>query len=125
MTSSYSDFSLGLHRVLEDLRPAADKRPLQELLRLTAQRALHHGLDAAAQLIILTLDQQPVVALAEQVAEGAQVAEQRSGGLDILHQAPEFGEIVLDRRRGQQQHGLWRRNPRMRSAIRASVESVW
>jgi hypothetical protein len=48
--------------------------------------------DAPAQLVLLPLDQLAVVPVAEQLAERAQVAQQGSGGFDVLDQPPELGQ---------------------------------
>ena len=71
---------------------------LVERLGLASQRSLAHGGHAPPQLRILAVAQPPVVVLAEQAAERGQVAEQRAGGLHVLHQPPQLGERVLDRR---------------------------
>jgi hypothetical protein len=44
-----------------------------------------------------------VSVLAEESAEGGQIAEQCSGRVDIMDQAPELAQSVLDRGIGQQQ----------------------
>jgi len=46
----------------------------------------------------------PIVIVDKPGAEGAEIAEQRAGGLDVLHEPPQLGERVLDRRGGEQQH---------------------
>ncbi len=91
------------HRVLVEPAPALGERPVEELLRLPAQRPLEHHGEPPLQLVLLAGDERAVVLGAEHLAEGRDVAEQRAGRLDVLHQPPQLGERVLHRRRREQQ----------------------
>ncbi len=91
------------HRVVELLRVALLERLVEELLRLSAERALHDGAEARLQLLLLPGGEVPVVGAAEDGAEGGEVAEEGLLAIDVLHEAPELGEAVLDRRRREQE----------------------
>lgn len=57
-----------------------------------------------AQLVFLAFGELPVVVAAEDLAKGRQVTQQCAALVDELHQAPQLGQVVLNGRRGQQQH---------------------
>ena len=92
------------HRVLVEPATALCERSVQELLRLTTQRALEDHAEAPLQLVLLARDERPVVVCAEDLAESVDVPEQRARRLDVLHEAPQLGERVLHRRRREQQN---------------------
>jgi hypothetical protein len=92
------------HRILEQTRLTVDKRLLEKLLGLTAQRALHDDTQALAQLQLLPVRQLTVICPAKHFAKRREVAEQRTHRIHVLHERPELGETVLDRCRCQQQH---------------------
>ncbi len=81
------------------------ERLLQELLRLLAQRPFEHQLEAVPQLLVLARRQPAVVVQAEQRPERGQISEQRTERVHVPHEAPDLGQRVLNRRRGQQQDG--------------------
>ena len=93
---------LGAHRVLEHARVALDERHLEKLLRLTPKRPLKHRLQAASEFPHLFGEHRTIACLAEQLTERGQAAEKRTSRLDVLHQAPQLRERVLDRRGCQQ-----------------------
>ena len=93
------------HVVLEQACAPADKRRLHELLGLTTQRAPDHDLHATLQILLLPGREHAVIVRAEQLPEGGQIAEQGTASVDVLNQAPQLRERVLQRRRREQQHG--------------------
>ena len=93
------------HAVLEELHPPPDEGPVQKLLRLPAQRALHHGGEPPPQFLRLVRGDATAVVGAEDVLEHGLVPEQRAARVDVLDEPPQFAQGVLDRRRRQEQHG--------------------
>ena len=91
------------HAVFEELRPPPDEGPVQELLRLPAQRALHHGGEPPPQFLRLVRGDATAIVGAEDVLEHGLVPEQRAGRVDVLDEAPEFAQGVLDRCRREEQ----------------------
>ena len=85
------------HAVFEKLRPPPDEGPVQELLRLPAQRALHHGGEPPPQFLRLVRGDATAIVGTEDVLEHGLVPEQRAGRVDVLDEAPEFAQGVLDR----------------------------
>ena len=94
----------GAHGVLEEPRLPVHEGLLEEALRLAAQGALQHLLEPRAQLVFLPGRDLAIVGAAEHLAEGGQITQQRAQRVDVLHQPPQLGEVVLDGRGGQQQH---------------------
>ena len=92
------------HRVLVEPAPPLGERPVEELLGLAAERALEHPGEASLELVLLPGNQGAVVLGAEHLAEGRDVAEQSAGRLDVLHQAPELDQGVLDGGRREQEN---------------------
>ena len=80
---------LAAHRVLVEFGAAADKGLVQELLRLVAQRPLHHFGQPPAEFRRLLGNEPPAVLPGtEQRLEGRQRAHQRAGTLHVLQQTP-------------------------------------
>ena len=91
------------HAVLEELGAAANERLVEELLGLTAQRALNDGPESAPEFPgLFRAAPAAVAAGAEDVLEHRLRPEQRARRVDVLDEPPQLGERVLDRRRGQQ-----------------------
>src|SRR5437773_4944052 len=86
---------LWAHRVLEDARVALDERHLEKLLRLTPKRPLKHRLQATSELPRLFGEHCAIAGFAEHLTERGQPAEERAGGLYVLHQTPQFRERIL------------------------------
>ena len=93
------------HAVFEELRPSPDEGPVQKLLCLPAQRALHHGGEPLPQFLRLVRGDATAVVGAENVLEHGLVPEQRAARVDVLDEPPQLAQGVLDRRRRQEQHG--------------------
>ena len=91
------------HLVFVEAAAALGERPIEKLLRLAPERALQDHAEAPLQLVLLARNERAVVGRAEHAAERLDVAEQRAGRLDVLHEAPQLGQRVLHRRRGEQE----------------------
>src|SRR5438132_13455359 len=87
---------LWAHRVLEHARVALDERHLEKLLRLTPKRPLKHCFQATPELPRLFGQHCAIAGFAEHLTERGQSTEERAGGLDVLHQTPQFRERILD-----------------------------
>ena len=92
------------HAVFEQPRMAADEGLLHELLRLPPQRALHHGAETPLEFFRLLHRHAAPVVGTEDLLEHGLFAEQRAGGIHVLHESPKFAQRVLDRRCGEEQH---------------------
>jgi len=82
----------GTHRVLEQPRLAAE-RPLQDHTQ------------AIAKLFLLTFGEMTIINSAEDLTERHQITEKSAERVDVLNEPPQLHEIVLHRRRGEEQHG--------------------
>jgi hypothetical protein len=110
----------GAHRVLEQACLSPDEWLLQELLRLPPERALDDDAEARAELVFLARSEMPVTLFAEHLAEGRQIAKERARRIDVLHEPPQLGQIVLDgRRREKQDRHLAHREQTPHAARRA------
>src|SRR5262249_19223134 len=93
------------HGVFEQLGATSDEGLFKELLCLTPECSMYNDRQAPSQFELLLAGDVPASAvLVEQGFESRLVAQQRARRIDVLDQAPELRERVLDRRGRQQQH---------------------